>query len=100
MQKTENKWVEIISVRLSSPEHQDKIRDIIDHVRAGRCPVTGKKITVELYVDQALEMDWSIHLPRNETHGRPGKTVLGSNIAELFGNLGLVNHKVWHSVSV
>lgn len=95
MEKTENKWVEIISVRLSSPEHRSKVRKIIAHVRSGRCPLTGNKVSAELYVNQVLEMDWSIHLIRKETDGPPGKTFLGVNIAEMLASLGLINHSVW-----
>lgn len=95
MQKTENKWIEIISVRLFSLENRDRVREIIDHVGSGRCPVTGKAISAELYVNQALEMDWSIHLIRSGIDAPPDKTSLGSNIAELFASLGIINHSVW-----
>ncbi len=95
MQPTENKWIEIISVRLFSLENRDRVREIIDHVGSGRCPVTGTAILAELYVNQTLEMDWSIHLIRSGIDAPPDKTSLGSNIAQLFATLGIINHSVW-----
>jgi len=38
---TEDKWVEIISVRLSDRENTDMVREIILDVWSGRCPETG-----------------------------------------------------------
>lgn len=90
-----NKWVEIISVRLFSPDNKKTVRDIIEHVWSGRCPETGKKICAELYVNHELEQDCAIHLVRNNDDGSPRKTAIGSSIADMFADLGLVSHSVW-----
>ena len=95
---TDNKWVEIISVRLSSLENKSMVGEMIDQLRSGRCPRTGKKITAELYVNRKLGSDWSIRLIWNQSDGPSTKTFLGSNIADMFASLGLVNHTVWDSV--
>lgn len=90
-----NKWVEIISVRLFSPDNKKKVREIIEHVWSGRCPETGKKICAELYVNREQEQDLSIHMFRNGDDGAPRKTSVGSCIADMFARLGLVSHSVW-----
>lgn len=94
---TENKWVEIISVRLYKIENQEVVQEIIDHIRSGKCPVTGRPISAELYINHTLKMDYAIHLTRNDRHVQPGKTLLGSNISEMFSSLGLTNHSVWET---
>ncbi len=90
-----NKWIEIISVRLFSTENRNGVREVMDHVRSGCCPVTGRAISAELFMNPALEMDWAIHLFRGAGDGPPGKSSLGVSIAELFASLGIVNHSVW-----
>ena len=95
----ENKWIEIISVRLSRADHTETVKEIIDHIRSGRCPDTGKEINASLYVNRELELDWSIHLVRDRKDGSPRKTLLGSGIADMFAGLGLVNHSVWKHAS-
>lgn len=90
-----NKWVEIISVRLFSPDNKKRVREIIEHVWSGRCPETGKRINAELYVNRELEQDLSIHMFRNGNDGTPRKTSIGSSIADMFASLGLVSHSVW-----
>lgn len=94
------KWVEIINVRLSSPKNSAMVTEIIDHVWSGRCPETGKMINAELYLNGDFELGWSIHLVRTLKDGIPKKTVLGTNIANMFADIGLVNHSVWKTVIV
>ncbi len=95
----DDKWVEIISVRLSGQENKARVKEMLDHIRSGSVHETETKIEAELYVNQKLDSDWSIHLVRSQKDRTVEKTVLGSCIAEAFSSLGLVNHTIWESVS-
>ncbi len=94
----DRKWVEIINARLSSPQNEKVINEIVDHIKSGRCPETGAKINAELYANQDFGLDWSIHLIWDRDDGVPGKTSLGISIASLFSKMGLVNHSVWKTI--
>lgn len=90
-----SRWIEIISVRLFTPKHRDVIRGIFSEVISGTGPASEKAVAAELYENDHVETDWSIHLYRNRLEDSPSKTRLGLNIAEAFCSLGLVNHSVW-----
>jgi hypothetical protein len=93
----QNRWIEIVSVRLCDPSNRKAVQDIfaqlnsvlpLGDVRQSANQVDG----IELYLDMKTETDWYIYLHWLQLAPGVTKTVLGVNIAEAFNVLGLVNH--------
>lgn len=91
----ENRWIEIISVRLSDSRHRGAVRDIFSQLYPDASPSQDNPLNAELYVNHNNETDWSIYLYWNQQYGDPFKTQMGLGIAEAFSNLGLVDHSAW-----
>ncbi len=93
---TENKWVEIITLRLSDSDERQAILDIFDQVNHGKVQLPSSSGHPELYANTDIETDWSIHLKWQRQGKHPSKTIIGLSIAEAFRSLGLVNHSIWN----
>ena len=90
------KWIEIISLRFSRPDHYQAFLEIFNQVKRELEAAPQALICAELYVNTNVKTDWSIHLHwHRQPKEHPAKTVLGVSIAEYFQSFGLVNHSVW-----
>lgn len=93
-----DKWLEIITIRLSNPGNHQAVLDIFGQIQTGASKGPCNPRSVELYTQKNNQTDWSIFLCWQQQNSAPSKTRVGLTIAEEFRRLGFVNHGVWMKV--
>lgn len=93
-QMAEKRLVEVISVRLSTPDHKQAVLDTFRQVKTQISNESNLSKRTELYNNTKNGTDWSIYLHWKKPEQGQNKTLLGISIAEAFSSLGLVNHTV------
>jgi hypothetical protein len=85
--------LEIIALRSSTiPDPEDLIR-LVKHIEASHG--AEETIALRFFQHATVENDFSVHIRRKTTGGRPDKSALGLQLAHLFSEFGLVSHSVW-----
>jgi len=92
---SEQKLMEIITVRLSEPSKEQQVKDLFIEISTELNSGLGAMQIAELYVNAKNETDWSIYLHWDRSAEKCPGSVLGVSIAEVLSHYGLVNHTFW-----
>jgi len=91
----QNRWIEIIGVRLCDPANGSAVQNIFQQIHATPGENSEQERDAELFLNSKNQTDWSLYLYWHKQVDDPAKTMLGLSVAEAFNALGLVNHTVW-----
>jgi hypothetical protein len=87
-------YLEIISVRAACNEQVCRVLTACRQISPDRFPVTLKKMNIfqnaEYGTDISVHFHWCLHQSE-----RPGRSLLGIQLAWMLGDFGLINHTVW-----
>ena len=88
-------WVEIIGVRIASSTDAAKVERLFRDIRKNVAAGTDGLMRVVIYRDNLLESDWAVHLYRETDAPPPGRTWLGTKLADEVRRIALVDHSIW-----
>lgn len=91
-------WIEIIDLKLKDRSDRHALRRVLRQVTSRPFSSRSYDFTAKLFRNIREEDDWSIHLFRERSTEKPGKTDTGMTIAGAVSSLGNVNHTIWKKI--
>jgi len=86
-------WLEIIELRTGSKDRGEVDRFLGDWL--GKIKATEQKQQIRVYHNALLDTDISIHLFHQSDAESTGFSPIGSELAFVLKEFGLVNHNIW-----
>ncbi len=89
------RWIEIINVRVAAATAPSELARLFSDIRNNLSATRAQAAKVVIFRSGSVESDWAIHIHWETEEAPVGRTALGSELADTFRSMSLVDHTSW-----